>query len=264
MSNNINELFDALCAFNQVEAIALGGSRAGEVYDEESDYDVYLYCTAPVPEAARKTLLGKFCSRIEIGNSFWEYEDNCVLNSGIDIDILYRTLDDFAAEISRVVDYGNASNGYTTCMWHNLKTCKIIYDRDGRLTALKSKYACEYPEKLRENIIERNMRLLRYAMPAYSTQIKKAVERGDLVSINHRVTEYLASYFDIIFALNRLTHPGEKRLIALCERNCKLLPNDFKANLQKLFADMFTDSAAVIDDIECITDNIEKLVRLRP
>ncbi len=26
---------------------------------------------------------------------FWEYEDNCVLNSGIDIDILYRNLNSF-------------------------------------------------------------------------------------------------------------------------------------------------------------------------
>lgn len=258
----VQDLFDELKKIEQVEAIALGGSRAGEVYDQKSDYDVYLYCTAPVPEEARRQLLGKFCGRMEIGNSFWEYEDNCVLNDGVDIDILYRNFDDFAAGISRVVDDCQASNGYTTCMWHNLKTCKVLYDRDGRLSALKKRYACEYPERLRANIIERNMRLLRYAMPAYSTQIKKAVERGDLVSINHRVTEYLASYFDVVFALNRLTHPGEKRLISLCEKNCKILPNDFKANLQRLFADMFANSTAVSDDIERITDNIEKLVRL--
>lgn len=28
----------------EVEAIALGGSRAGTHYDETSDYDLYLYC----------------------------------------------------------------------------------------------------------------------------------------------------------------------------------------------------------------------------
>ncbi|MDE7106875.1 MAG: DUF4037 domain-containing protein [Clostridiales bacterium] len=264
MNNNVNALFDELSKINEIEAIALGGSRAGEVYDEKSDYDVYLYCTAPVPEQVRRELLGRYCSRIEIGNSFWEYEDNCVLNNGIDIDILYRNLDEFGAGISRVVDEGNASNGYTTCMWHNLRTCKILYDRDGRLTALQARYDCEYPEKLRKNIIDRNMRLLRYAMPAYSTQIKKAVERGDLVSINHRVAEYLASYFDIIFAYNKLTHYGEKYLVLLCEKNCKLLPKDFKKDLERLFADMFTDGAAVLDDIKRITDNIEQLVRSRP
>ena len=264
MNNDVNALFDELSKITEVEAIALGGSRSGEVYDDKSDYDVYLYCTAPVPEAVRRKLLDRFCTRMEIGNSFWEYEDNCVLNNGIDIDILYRNLDDFGAEISRVVDDCNASNGYTTCMWHNLRTCKILYDRDGRLSALQKRYSCEYPERLRKNVIERNMKLLRYSMPAYSTQIKKAVERGDLVSINHRVTEYLASYFDIIFALNKLTHYGEKRLISLCEKNCKLLPKDFKQNLERLFADMFKGGETVIGDIERITDNIEELINARP
>ena len=31
-----------------IEAIALGGSRAGAHFDETSDYDIYLYCTAPI------------------------------------------------------------------------------------------------------------------------------------------------------------------------------------------------------------------------
>jgi len=34
------QLFAELSRFNEVEAIALGGSRAGENYDERSDYDV--------------------------------------------------------------------------------------------------------------------------------------------------------------------------------------------------------------------------------
>lgn len=49
-------------------------------------------------------MLKKYCSTIEIGNHYWEYEDNCILNNGIDIDILYRNLDDFSSEISLVVD----------------------------------------------------------------------------------------------------------------------------------------------------------------
>ena len=92
---NVDALFEELSGLPQVEAIALGGSRAGEIYDEKSDYDVYLYCTGPVPEADRRKLLNEFCSYVEIGNSFWELEDNGTLLNGIDFDVLFRNLDGF-------------------------------------------------------------------------------------------------------------------------------------------------------------------------
>lgn len=77
MSKNtalIEQLFHELSLYPQVEAITLGGSRAGDNYDETSDYDVYVYCTEQIPEESRKKLLAGFCSVMEIGNHFWEYE----------------------------------------------------------------------------------------------------------------------------------------------------------------------------------------------
>lgn len=253
------QLFAELSMLNEVEAIALGGSRAGENYDESSDYDVYLYCTAPIPEQARRELLEKYCSYMEIGNHYWEYEDNCTLNNGIDIDILYRNLDDFANGIAEVVEQFQAHNGYTTCMWHNLKTCKIIYDKQGRLEKVKKRFDVPYPEELRENIITQNMNLLNNAMPAYSHQIEKAVLRGDRVSVLHRTTAFLESYFDILFAVNRLTHPGEKRLVGLCKKNCSILPEHFEENLNRLFDDMGRDVVNVREDVRMIVDELNKL-----
>ena len=52
---------------------------------KNTDYDVYLYVNSAISEEKRKNILQKFCSYMEIGNSFWEYEDNCVLNNGIEI-----------------------------------------------------------------------------------------------------------------------------------------------------------------------------------
>ena len=259
----VEELFGKLAALPQVEAIALGGSRAGENYDEKSDYDVYVYITGQIPTEIRENILSGSCGVMELGNHFWEYEDNCTLKNEIDIDILWRNLDDFVQGISWVVDSCNASNCYTTCMWHNLRTCKILYDRDGRLTAAQKKYSCEYPEKLRKNIITRNMRLLRYSLPAYETQIRKAVKRKDRVSINHRVTEFLASYFDIIFALNKKTHPGEKRLMELSRKWCDVLPANFEENLNCLFNDMSADTKKVVEDIDRIISELEKIDYIR-
>lgn len=257
---SVQDLFAELAALPQVEAIALGGSRAGEVYDEKSDYDVYLYCTAPVPEEVRWRILPFYCRYMEIGNHFWEQEDNCTLKNGIDIDILYRNLDDFVRDVASVVEDCQSRNGYTTCMWHNLRTCKILYDRDGRLAAAKERFDVPYPPLLRERTVMRNWRLLGASLPAYERQIAKAAGRGDLVSVNHRTAAFLESYFDILFALNGQTHPGEKRLVQLCRERCALLPERFEENLERLFADLFAGDGRAQEDVRAIIDALEKVL----
>lgn len=257
---NIDELFAELSAIPQIEAIAIGGSRAGDKYDQNSDYDVYVYYKGSVESSTRRDILTKYCTVMEIGNTFWETEDNCTLKNGIDIDIIWRDLDDFISGISSVVDSCNAGNGYTTCMWHNLKNSRIIYDRDGRLLEAQKKYSCDYPKQLRDNIVTRNMALLRRQLPAYEMQIKKAVKRNDRISINHRVSAFLESYFDIIFAINGLTHPGEKRIMQYCLSDCKLLPKNFEDNINQLFDDMAGDNSKVVEDIGRIIMELEQII----
>ena len=256
----ITELIAGFASLPQVEAIALGGSRAGDRYDEKSDYDVYLYCTSPVSEATRKEILAKHCSYMELGNHYWEYEDNCTLNNGIDIDILYRNLDHFIADISTVVELCQGRNGYTTCMWHNLLNCKILYDRTGRLAAAKQRFDIPYPAALKQEIVTRNYRLLHGILPSYDLQISKAILRGDLFSVNHRVTAFLESYFDILFALNGQTHPGEKRLISLCKERCPVLPDHFEENITHLLRDMYAAPDCVTADLARVICELDKIL----
>lgn len=256
----VERLFEDLSRLPQVEAIALGGSRAGSNFDEKSDYDVYVYVTEPVAETVRREILERYCCAMEIGNHYWEYEDNCTLNNGVDIDILWRDLDDFVGGLVRVVEECCPSNGYTTCMWHNLRTCRILYDRDGRLNAAKNRFDRPYPGALKHNIIRRNRNLLSGTLPAYDAQIAKAVKRGDRVSINHRVTEFLASYFDILFAHNEMTHPGEKRLVQLCRSGCSVLPENFEENLDKLFHAMYHEPERTGVIIASIVEELDKIL----
>lgn len=254
------QVIHEFAALPQIEAIALGGSRASTHFDAASDYDIYLYCTAPVPEDLRREILSKYCSYVEYGNHFWELEDNGTFRNGIDFDILYRNLDDFTAGVAQVVEEFQPQNAYTTCMWHNLRTCKILCDKSGRLTAAKARFDVPYPGQLRRNIVTRNLQLLRGCMPAYEMQISKAAKRGDFVSINHRVSAFLETYFDILFALNKQTHPGEKRLMQLCRQMCPLLPYRFEENLNSLFSHMFTASELLSEDLDRILSELVKIL----
>ncbi len=164
------ELFKEFAQLDQVEAIVLGGSRAGQHFDKDSDYDVYVYLTDSIAPMTRRNILSKYCSYMEIGNQFWELEDDCVLKSDIEIELIYRTLDSFDKDLQTVVLDHQAQNAYTTCMWHNLLHSKIIYDRNGRYEALQNKYRRPYPAELKKNIIKKQLLLLDQAMPAFSKQ----------------------------------------------------------------------------------------------
>lgn len=255
----VEELLRELDALPQVEAIALGGSRAQATFDEKSDYDLYIYVREPIDEEIRENILSKYCLVYEIKNQYWEEEDNATLKTGIDIDIIYRDLDSFEKGIEEVVEKYQAHNGYTTCMWHNLKTCKILYDPKDYLWEMKMRFDVPYPKELQENIIKRNWNLLHQAFPAYDRQIEKANERNDIISLNHRTTAFIESYFDILFAINEMTHPGEKRLVQLCKENCSILPNYFEENLQKLLTDLYFHPEKTSKNVERILVELKKI-----
>lgn len=256
----IQEFIREFSRLPQVTAIALGGSRAGTHFDSASDYDIYIYCSEPIPEETRRKYLGPLSRYVEYGNHFWELEDNGTFLNGIDFDILYRNLDDFTAGVASVVEGHHCQNAYTTCMWHNLITCKVLYDPSGALEAAKRRFLVPYPKQLRENILYNGWRLLRTSMPAYETQIIKAAKRGDLVSVNHRISAFLETYFDVLFAANRQTHPGEKRLIPLCRELCPLLPDNFEENLNALFSHIYNAPECIPGDLSAILLELEKII----
>ena len=167
------KLFEELAQLEQVEAVVLGGSRAGEQYDQDSDYDVYVYLKAPISPEIRRKLLSKYCSYMEIQNQFWELEDDCILNNGIEIEFIYRSLDDFDKDLQKVVLEHQPQNAYTTCMWYNLLHSKVLYDQENRYTALQNKYQIPYPANLKRNIIERQPFYSKNPCPLFQNKSKK-------------------------------------------------------------------------------------------
>ena len=232
----LSEIVDEFKSEESIKAIVLGGSCATQYNDSDSDYDLYIYSDKPVNVTKRRQIAEKFAQKFEVDNNFFENGDEWLLkNSPKGIDIMYRSPDWIEGQIKRIwEDYG-ASVGYSTCFIYNVKNSKILYDPAGWYKNLQAKVSGEYPEPLRKNIIAKNLPLLYGKMAAtFADQIILAVKRGDINSVNHRISAFLASYFDVIFAINKQLHPGEKRLIRFAKENCNILPENFEKNIENL------------------------------
>lgn len=204
----------ALARLPEVGAVLLAGSHGAGTADAASDFDVYVYGDAPIDASARRAVLAPHCGEMEWDNRFWEAEDDGVLADGTPVEFIYRSFDAFESMLAGVVERCEASVGYTTCFWANLRDSQVLFDRSGRAAALQARFDQPYPPALQRAIVAKNLPLLADSCASYLHQIEKAAARDDRVSLNHRIAAWLASYFDILFAANARLHPGEKRLLA--------------------------------------------------
>lgn len=216
-----------------VRAIGIGGSRAAKSSDQTSDYDIYLFTEQEPSVDDRLELVRSVSSRYEVGSDYFGPGDEYFVDSeNVEFDVMFFDAGWFEGLVRSVWLDGRASNGYTTAFLYTLSNIDIRFDPTGWLRGLRDLIGTPYPEKLRQNIIRRNMMLMKdKPFSSYIEQVAKAIDRGDLNSINHRTAAFFESYFDALFAANRLLHPGEKRLIAFALKNCRTLPSDFESDI---------------------------------
>ena len=192
-------------------AVALAGSRAAGSNFPKSDFDLYVYATAEIPVEFRRALAGPAA---EIDNRFWEPGDEWIdAATGAHFDVMFRAPSWIEDQLDRVLVRHEASIGYSTCFWYNVLHSEALYDPQGWYARLQQRARVPYPEELQRAIIAKNGPILRKNHSSYRRQIELALNRCDPVSVHHRTTALLASYFDIWFALARQPHPGEKRLL---------------------------------------------------
>jgi predicted nucleotidyltransferase len=224
---------EAYAALPEVEAVALGGSQATGAAGPGSDVDLYVYAGTPVGLAARAAVAAG--PRAEVGNDFFEPGDEWIDGAtGQHVDVMFRDLRWAEEEIDRVLVRHEARLGTSTAIWHNVRSCLPLFDRRGWLAALRARAAAPYPEPLRRAIVAKNRPLLAANLSSYLHQIERAAARSDAVGTNHRAAAFLASFFDVLFAVNRVLHPGEKRLLDLAAALCPIRPPDLGADVRAL------------------------------
>ena len=253
---------DLFSAFPNVEAIALAGSQASGTVDRDSDIDLYVYTTSVIALSERVAIVEKLgATRSDLNLQFWDLGDEWYdAETGIEVDIMYWDTSWIEGQLDRVLVEHQASMGYSTCFWHTIRNSLVLYDKSGWLHMLKEKSAVPFPEALRRAIIAKNHPVLRRVIPSYLHQIEKAIRRSDLVSINHRVAALLASYFDVLFALNRIPNPGEKRLLKTASEFCTRVPGEMVSQVEAVLRAGCSADQSLVVRIEELLDGLDQLL----
>jgi len=259
----IRELARRFQAFPNVEAIAVAGSLAQGSGDPQSDIDLYVYAPVVISLAARQALVADMgASRADLDLRFWDLGDEWYdAQTGIEVDVIYWEPARIEGYLDRVWRQHQASMGYTTCHWYTVRHSRSLYDRHGWFAGLQRQSDRPYPEALRQDIIAKNHAVLRRVIPSYVHQIEKASQRADLVSLNHRLAALLASYFDVLFAVNCLLHPGEKRLVAWAQAHCARQPVAMAEHLESVLEAACATDGSLLAKVNALLDNLDDLLR---
>lgn len=254
---------DKFGALPQVVAVALAGSRTTGASNETSDYDFYVYIQESIPLEIRNAITQEFAEHIEINNQFWEPGDEWIdSSSGCGVDVMYRTPQWIEEQIDRILVHHQASVGYSTCFWWNVLTSVSLYDATGWFKQLQEKANQPYPEQLRKAIIAKNYPILKHNISSYTHQLDVAIQRSDSVSIIHRLAALLASYFDILFAVNGVPHPGEKRLVECVIKLCAKVPDGMEEQIHAInqLLPLSRSRLNLVSHLNALIDNLEQLL----
>ena len=244
----------------KIQAVAVAGSQVAGTTNKDSDIDIYIYSITEIPSKLRTAIGAEFSDDVEI-NDFWgpgnEWTDR---ETGIHVDAVFWTTGWIKEQVERVLVRHEASMGYTTCFWHTVRNSQREFDRNNWLSELQKQAMQDYPEPLVKAIVANNYPVLRQTASSYLKQLEKAAYRADVVSLNHRTAALFASYFDILFAINRVTHPGEKRLIEHAENFCPKRPSAMRAEIHAVLEASVCKSTGIGTAINRLIDSLDEML----
>jgi predicted nucleotidyltransferase len=211
----------AVCPLDGVRGMSLGGSTQAGLADETSDLDIHVYWTPPLASPGERAAVLEALpdgDSIHVDIRSWGLEDHLALD-GWSIELIYVHLDEIQEQVERAYGEGLDSEAFTTSFLYTVALGRPLYDAAGALEAMRERLLGEFPEATFRVILEHRSPLLQVLI----NQIRRAQRRHDLLSVQQKRASFQAIYFNLLFTLNRVYHPGEKRLLIHSER-CALLP----------------------------------------
>jgi hypothetical protein len=254
----LQQIVTAVADLPGFAAISLGGSAASGLADEHSDLDLHVYWRTPLAtpdERAARLARVADAGSVEVDILDWGREDHLRVGSRL-VELVYVPLDELCAEIEQAYGEGLISEGYTTARLFYVANSRPLHDPAGELCVLRERLLAEYPEPTRRLLLQYHPALLR----TYLNHLRLAQSRGDLLMVQHRRYTVQMVFFNLLFALNRRYHPGEKRLL-IHSQGCTLQPANLAARWSRVTR-LAADNPDLAGALGSLVDNLCSLIEV--
>ena len=241
-----------------VIAVSLGGSVGTGLADADSDLDFHVFWAEPLASPAEReahlaTIADEGSIIVRPGTASWDLEDWFAVDRRL-VELIYVAWRDVEADVTWAYDNGLTDAEFTTARLHNYAHGRALHDPTGVLRAVQARLTHAFPEATRDLLLRREPERLALALK----QLRAAQGRRDVLFAQHRRYTAQTIFFNLLFALNRRYHPGEKRLLTHAER-CPIRPADCAARWEYL-ALLPADDGALADLLTEIVEELRALV----
>ncbi|MBY7142531.1 nucleotidyltransferase domain-containing protein [Virgibacillus sp. NKC19-3] len=252
VDNIIQDITKELDGLPGVVGIVLGGSRARETHNSDSDIDIGIYYdeskgfnTNDIEKSAFNlndekkdhliTSLGEWGEWINGGG--WlvvhEYHVDLIFR---DIKRVSKVIDDCLSGAVSIHYQTGHPHGYLNVMYMGeLAVCNILSDPEGKLSELKKKTE-PYPEKLKKAMIQY------FSFEAsFSLMFMEAnANKDDISYVMGHCFRSISCLNQVLFAKNEVYCINEKKAVAMIQ-NFPLKPTDYKKRIDDFISLLSAD-----------------------
>jgi hypothetical protein len=246
----IDEILPILRALGEGKcAVSLGGSYGKRIPDTQSDIDPRVFCERRSDDARAYADLDAAIAR-------WA-------KRGITIDRCWvRTIEDIERQLDRWEAGEGETYDFVWTLWGyhvitDVYNQAVIEDPYGILAGWHERLST-YSPKLKQALLDKHLRSLRYWRPDYHYRNK--VSRGDAVFLAGITTRLVHDILQVLFALNETYYPGDGKNLHYVG-SFGIAPDNVVERIEQIlypgqgpaaYALQYERLTALIDDVEAL------------
>jgi hypothetical protein len=71
-----------------------------------------------------------------------------------------------------------------------------------------------------------------------------------------------ARYFDVLFAIKEVLHPGEKKILKFVNEECTLIPENLETLISLIFQSGAAGDLELLNELDALIDGLDKLLMI--